>query len=165
MTLAADPSRNAADVAALTILDLWGGTGSWSAPYREAGYRVIVVDPRAEGPDDCRVPVGEVVPFCGMWEPVQGVLCAPPSAAPRVVSDCLAVVAAVEPKWWALKNSSRRVEMVLPELAALGPALTFDTGDKSAPRTHLCGRFRVPALRRGRQSATTFARAFFEANP
>ena len=28
---------------AAVILDLCGGTGSWSAPYREAGYDVRVV--------------------------------------------------------------------------------------------------------------------------
>ena len=35
------------------ILDLCGGTGSWSRPYRDAGYRVIVVDPLA---DACKTP-------------------------------------------------------------------------------------------------------------
>lgn len=28
----------------MLILDLCGGTGAWSAPYREAGYRVEVID-------------------------------------------------------------------------------------------------------------------------
>ena len=32
------------------ILDLCGGTGAWSAPYRDAGYEVIVVDPGATAP-------------------------------------------------------------------------------------------------------------------
>lgn len=32
------------------ILDLCGGTGSWSKPYRDAGYRVTVIDPLAYDP-------------------------------------------------------------------------------------------------------------------
>jgi hypothetical protein len=33
------------------ILDLCGGTGSWSHPYTEAGYEVIIVDPLVDGSD------------------------------------------------------------------------------------------------------------------
>ena len=29
----------------MLILDLCGGSGSWSQPYKDAGYDVIVVDP------------------------------------------------------------------------------------------------------------------------
>lgn len=32
----------------MRVLDLFGGTGAWSAPYREAGHTVCVVDPLAE---------------------------------------------------------------------------------------------------------------------
>ena len=32
------------------ILDLCGGTGSWSRPYRDAGYDVRIVDPLVRAP-------------------------------------------------------------------------------------------------------------------
>jgi hypothetical protein len=35
----------------LRILDLCGGTGAWSQPYREAGYDVEIVDPAHDGRD------------------------------------------------------------------------------------------------------------------
>jgi hypothetical protein len=35
----------------MLILDLCGGTGAWSQPYREAGYCVELVDPLADGQD------------------------------------------------------------------------------------------------------------------
>ena len=35
-----------------TILDLCGGTGAWSRPYRDAGYNVTIVDPLA-GDGEC----------------------------------------------------------------------------------------------------------------
>ncbi len=67
------------------ILDLCGGTGAWSAPYKLRGYHVIIVDPLALAtPNNWRVPVEE---FAAMYHKfpevmmpgvVRGVLAAPP---------------------------------------------------------------------------------------
>lgn len=52
------------------ILDLCGGTGSWSKPYREAGYEVVNVT----------LPTYNVLKFdiLPLLENVYGILAAPP---------------------------------------------------------------------------------------
>jgi len=50
------------------ILDLCGGTGSWSKPYRDAGYEVRVVT----------IPENDVRTYKLPDEPVYGILAAPP---------------------------------------------------------------------------------------
>lgn len=67
------------------ILDLCGGTGSWSLPYREAGYYVIVVDPLADdSPENLQITVQDFYICMAMglfdsWLPwIHGILCAPP---------------------------------------------------------------------------------------
>lgn len=142
------------------ILDLCGGTGSWSAPYREAGYDVRLVtlpdhDVRAYEPPDG----------------VHGILAAPPcdhfsvsgaqywsekdadgrtAAALDVVDACLRIVREARPSWWALENPIGRLRSLRAD--ALGPvALAFDPcdyGDPYTKRTLLWGRFRLPMFRR-----------------
>ncbi len=49
------------------ILDLCGGTGAWSKPYRDAGYKVAVVDPLAEEVADgwnFRGTLAQYIEFC-----------------------------------------------------------------------------------------------------
>ena len=53
------------------ILDLCGGSGAWSAPYAEAGYDVLIVDPVVSGGMDVRLLEKQDIS-------VQGILCAPP---------------------------------------------------------------------------------------
>jgi len=154
------------------ILDLCGGTGSWSAPYREAGYRVIVVDPLADGEGDFRGTVHDfLVTGAARRGAAHGVLCAPPcdhfsvsgaqywpakdadgrtEAARQVVRDCLRVTEAIEPAWWAPENPIGRIAKCCPELSSWGPRLTFDPcdyGDPYTKRTRLWGRFRVPMFK------------------
>lgn len=50
------------------ILDLCGGTGSWSNPYKEAGYDVQLVS----------LPNNDVKDFVLLGKPVYGILAAPP---------------------------------------------------------------------------------------
>ena len=143
------------------VLDLCGGTGAWSAPYRAAGYDVRVIDPAA-GTGDVRA-----------YEPppgVVGVLAAPPctafavsgaqywgakdrdgrtTEALAVVDACLRIVDECGPglAWWALENPVGRLRAL--RVAALGPpALIFDPcdyGDPYTKRTLLWGRFAMPA--------------------
>lgn len=93
------------------ILDLCGGTGSWSKPYQEAGYDVRIItlpdyDVRTYIPPDN----------------VYGILAAPPctefsllncKAEPRkrdeaagmeIVNACLQIINQCNPHFWALEN-------------------------------------------------------------
>lgn len=132
------------------ILDLCGGTGSWSKPYRDAGYDVRVVT----------LPSHDVKTY----EPppnVYGILAAPPcthfsmcrtvAKTPRdLVSAMSTVEACLKIIWkcqygnrrlsfWALENPKARLIWFLGK-----PALTFnpyDYGDPYRKPTCLWGNF------------------------
>jgi len=177
------------------ILDLCGGTGAWSAPYRVAGYEVEVVDL----PSDIRLRAFRDAP-------VHGILAAPPCTmfcrmrmcrgrpsneqfleALSIVDACLRLVALSQPRWWALENPQGYLRRWLGE-----PVMKFHPwqfGDPWTKYTWLWGHFVPPRPhfvsprdgwivrktngRRGiartaaERAATppNFARAFFEANP
>lgn len=170
------------------ILDLCGGTGSWSQPYQKAGYDVKLFDL----PHDIRL-----LKFPGR---VHGILAAPPctcfsyarnryeptdeelKAALSVVDACLRIITVCKPTWWALENPVNKLRRYLGP-----PAWVFrhhEYGDAAEKPTALWGHFTPPMLRPGmrtkastwktkRQNAdpqdgitpTNFARAFYEANP
>ena len=176
------------------ILDLCGGTGAWSKPYKDAGYDVRNIT----------LPKQDVRLFQYPGEQIHGVLCAPPCThfsrsgarwwkqkgegalieALTVVDACLRIVTVTEPEWWCLENPIGRL------IHFLGPwAMTFnpcDYGDPYTKRTCLWGKFNHPVKRpvfpllggamhilppskdRAMLRSVTpsgFARAFFEANP
>lgn len=136
------------------ILDLCGGTGSWSAPYKEAGYDVRVitlpVDVRTYQPP----------------ENVHGILAAPPcdhfsvsgaqywpakdadgrtADALSIADACLDLIESCEPVWWALENPVGRLKKLRPELGE--PVLSFnpcDYGDPYTKKTLVWGRFNMP---------------------
>lgn len=136
------------------ILDLCGGTGSWSKPYRDAGYDVRIIDPLADGQD---VRLAEHV-----RGPVHGILAAPPCThlassgarwwadkgeealleALSVADACLRIVALHRPVWWALENPVGRLRRFYGP-----PRLLFDPcdfGDPYTKRTCLWGSFATP---------------------
>lgn len=144
----------------MLILDLCGGTGSWSQPYRDAGYCVLVVDPATDVQAD-------VVADVRTWEPgkldVHGILAAPPCThlagsgarwwagkgetalldALSVVDACLRLVSRFRPAWWALENPVGRLTRYLGK-----PRLIFnpcDYGHPTIKRTCLWGSFTEPA--------------------
>jgi hypothetical protein len=140
---------------ARVVLDLCGGTGAWSSPYRESGYDVRIIDPLADGTD---VRLMERLEF-----PVHGVLAAPPCThlagsgarwweekgeealldALSIVDACLRIVAVHRPEWWCLENPVGRLSRFLGP-----PRMTFDPcdyGDPYTKRTCLWGEFNVPA--------------------
>ena len=143
------------------ILDLCGGTGSWSAPYQEAGYDVRVITLPEDDVRDYVVP-----------ENVHGILAAPPctmfshartnAKLPRdlkqgmeTIRACLDIIwkcmekcqptasKTVELKFWALENPYHGLLRKF-----LGkPAFTFDPyefGDGYKKRTALWGNFNEP---------------------
>ena len=134
---------------AKVILDLCGGTGSWSKPYREAGYDVRVITM----PDDVRL-------IHMIEEPVHGILCAPPCTVfavsgarwPRtmdqylsalsVVDACLRFVTIKKPKFWALENPIGILRRWLgPPKMYFNPC---DYGDPYTKKTCLWGEFAEP---------------------
>ena len=172
------------------ILDLCGGTGAWSAPYKAKGYEVILIDPIALTGDVRLMPLPS--------QPIQGVLAATPctifarsgarwwpTKGPQalleglsVVDACLRVITMTQPVWWALENPIGRLKTYLGP-----PRLYFqpcDYGDPWTKKTCLWGKFNLPiktpveptevserpdrALIRS-VTPPGFARAFCEANP
>ena len=148
------------------ILDLCGGTGSWSKPYREAGYDVRVItlpeyDVRTYEPPDN----------------VYGILAAPPctefsvlnciaeardrdeDAGMEIVNACLKIIEKCNPKFWAMENPRGYLRKYMGK-----PALTFQPwqfGDGWTKATDLWGRFAPPCgLRRlGRCAKIKYLRA------
>lgn len=175
------------------ILDLCGGTGSWSKPYKEAGYDVRIITL----PDDVR--------DFEYLENVHGVLAAPPCTyfcrmrmcrgRPSVeqfreglalVDACLRIITMTKPEWWALENPQGYLKKWLGE-----PKLKFhpwEYGNPWTKRTWLWGKFTIPPKlfpirpegrlvggkknnpsisKKSEDNARTpdkFAKAFFEAN-
>ena len=149
----------------LTILDLCGGTGSWSKPYREAGYDVCVVDL----PRDVRLlRYGELLDDFAPRGAVQGILCAPPctvfsyarnryepgpdelTTALSVVDACLRAVMLYKPRWWALENPRNKLRRYLGP-----PRLTFcqwEYGDAAEKPTCIWGDFNAPMFRVGKRT-------------
>jgi hypothetical protein len=135
-----------------TILSLCDYTGTWSAPYEQAGFDVMRVDLQHGG--DVRL-----LNFPG---PVHGILAAPPCRVfcrpsarlwkqwgdaelldgLSIVDACLRLVALCNPVWWALENPPGRLDRFLgPPRFAFHPC---DFGDPWTKHTYLWGRFTIP---------------------
>ena len=131
------------------ILDLCGGSGSWSRAYQAAGYDVRLIT----------LPDYDVLDY----EPsdkVHGILAAPPctefsilncKAEPRqrspqeglkVVMACLRIIERAKPVWWAMENPVGHLREYMGQ-----PALTFqpwEYGDPWTKRTDIWGTFQPP---------------------
>lgn len=155
------------------ILDLCGGSGSWSKPYQDAGYdvrlitlpeydvtriRLVYID------DDPKLRLENEI--TGLYEYIQidqihGILAAPPctefsllnckaEARERkpaeglvVVMACMNVIRWCKPKWWAMENPVGYLREYMGT-----PQLTFqplEYGDPWTKRTDIWGEFRTPA--------------------
>ena len=179
----------------MLIWDLCGGTGSWSEPYRQAGYCVEVFD--LKNGRDVRLLQRSKVG-------VRGILAAPACTdlagsgarwwaekgesallqALSLVDACVRIAWVQQPVWWALENPVGRLTWYLGP-----PQLSFhpsDYGDPYTKKTLVWGRFTAPAKspveategskmhlippgpdRQTLLSVTPagFARAFYEVNP
>ena len=179
------------EVGGKVILDLCGGSGSWSKPYKDAGYKVILIDL----PNDVRLlslPKGEIygilaAPPCTMFCRMRMVRGRPTDAqflaALSIVDACLRIITICKPKFWALENPQGYLKTWLGE-----PQLKFnpcDYGDPWTKRTWLWGNFKTlkqnpvtptkqwiddgsgkGIAKRSERSITPqgFAQAFFKAN-
>jgi hypothetical protein len=176
----------------LRILDLCGGTGAWSQPYREAGYDVEIVDPAHDGRDvrllsriNASVHGILAAPPCTVWSYARNRY--PPTeqemlASLSVVDACFRIIAVQRPVWWALENPRNKLRKFL------GPArlefYQWEYGDAGHKPTCIWGEFTVPlkfpkprtkpsTWRTSRENARPedavtpagFARAFFGVNP
>lgn len=132
------------------ILDLCGGTGAWSRPYREAGYDVRLVTLPEHDVRTYEPPEG-----------VYGILAAPPctefslakgsrprnlAGAMEVVEACLRIIwrcrLAGRLKFWALENPLGLMRQFLGR-----PAMTFyqwQFNDDGIKPTDLWGYFKPP---------------------
>ncbi len=143
------------------ILDLCGGTGSWSKYYAQnPDYKVIIIDPQEwiKGKGS----TGDVRLFEAPNFNIYGVLCAPPCTefagsgarwwkakgesalleGLSVVDACLRIIAITKPKFWALENPVGRLRRYLGD-----PTLIFnpcDYGDPYTKKTLVWGNFNIP---------------------
>ena len=136
------------------ILDLCGGTGSWSKPYQDNGYDVRVIT----------LPQYNVLHYISLMpENVYGILAAPPctmfsfarttaktprdfDGAMKIVRACLEIIwyarIGGSLKFWALENPQGYLRQFLGR-----PALSFqpyDFGDHYSKQTDIWGYFNLP---------------------
>lgn len=139
------------------VLDLCGGTGAWSRPYKEAGYDVRVITLPDHDVATYKPPKG-----------VYGILAAPPctmfsmartnaktprdlKGAMETVQACLRIIWECQYrdtrlKFWALENPKARLRWFLGV-----PALTFnpnDYGDAYRKPTDIWGNFNTDLKKR-----------------
>lgn len=137
------------------ILDLCGGSGSWSKPFAEAGYDVRLIT----------LPDYDVRTYIPPKD-VYGILAAPPCtefsvlnciAEPRkrnedvgleIVKACLDIIFSYDNlKFWALENPRGFLREAIKNYYNKNPTLTFqpwEYGDPWTKATDIWGEFNVP---------------------
>ena len=130
------------------ILDLCGGTGSWSKPYRDAGYDVRVIT----------LPDNDVFTYAPPRD-VYGILAAPTctmfslarttAKTPRdldgglkLVRRCIDIIWEVKPRFWVMENPKGLLRKFMGK-----PAFDFDVsefGEDYNKHTDLWGYFQLP---------------------
>lgn len=134
------------------ILDLCGGTGSWSKPYKQAGYDVRLIT----------LPENDVLTYKPP-DNVYGILAAPPctefsrakhfhgkgnykhdtESAMKIVNACFDIINKCNPIFWALENPATGT---LKNFIGL-PKYVFNAwefGDNYQKSTALWGKFNEP---------------------
>ena len=136
------------------ILDLCGGTGSWSSPYKEAGYDVRLVTLPEHDVLEYEPPTQVygilAAPTCTMFSLARTTAKTPRDFAEgmQLVRRCLEIIwgcrISGDLKFWALENPQGYLRQFLGK-----PALTFDPcdyGDTYTKKTDLWGYFKEPKL-------------------
>lgn len=133
------------------VLDLCGGSGSWSKPYSETGYDVRLVtlpdqDVKTYSPpDSCHGVLA--APPCTMFSLARTRAKTPRDfdSAMEVVAACLRIIWATKPKFWALENPRGLLRNFLGR-----PAFSFEQwqfGDCGIKPTDIWGYFNYPQKR------------------
>ncbi len=154
------------------ILDLCGGTGSWSRPYKEAGYDVEVltlpawdvtkVEFESNAMEFIRQDTHYLDTKCVLYKDIYGILAAPPctefsiakgnqprnlEAALEVVNSCIRIIHSCRLKgnlkFWALENPRGLLRQFLGI-----PHFTFEHweyGNEQIKPTDIWGYFKEPA--------------------
>ena len=140
------------------IIDLCGGTGSWSKPYKDAGHDVIVVTHPDTDIFDFRLPKDYIfgilaAPPCTMFSLARTTASTPRDlrGGMRIVLRCLKIIREAmyredPPVFWALENPLALLVRFLGY-----PPLVYDPADYGDPytkRTGLWGKFKVPVKNR-----------------
>lgn len=130
------------------ILDLCGGTGSWSKPYKDAGYDVRVIT----------LPGQDIFTYKPPKD-VYGVLSAPPctmfslarttaktprdlDGAMKTVKRCLEIIWQTKPNFWVMENPKGLLRKFMGK-----PAFEFDASEFGCDynkHTDLWGYFKLP---------------------
>ena len=132
------------------ILDLCGGTGAWSRPYKEAGYDVRVITLPKNDVSKYHPPKGVygilAAPPCTMFSMARTVAKTPRDlkGAMETVYHCLRIIWEAQQdgerlQFWAIENPKARLRWFLGL-----PALTFnpyDFGDAYRKPTDIWGNF------------------------
>jgi hypothetical protein len=151
------------------ILDLCGGSGAWSRPYREAGHKTLVITlptynvMRITYADDAVLFFRDDCGFTAVkYDEIAGILAAPPctefsvakggrprdlAGAMKIVEACMQIIWAVQSHtkldFWALENPRGLLRRFLGK-----PAYTFEQwqfgGDK-LKATDIWGYFNIPS--------------------
>jgi len=143
------------------IVSLYDYSGTWSEPYRRAGYRVLQVDKKL-GFDIYKWNYKVLNP--GL---VAGILAAPPctdfsgsgaqywpekdtngttNSSIKLVKKILEIVKYFNPKFWVIENPVGRLNALIPELKKYGPWYwqPYWFGDAWTKKTGLWGKFNLP---------------------
>jgi hypothetical protein len=135
----------------MRILDLCGGSGSWSRPYVDAGYDVTIVDPVHDGRDVRLLTAKQghvhgilAAPPCTVWSYARNRY--PPTEAEQlaslsVVDACLRIIAVQRPVWWALEipRTSCGGSLGRPGSSSIsGNTATLDTNRRVSGETSRC---------------------------
>lgn len=149
------------------ILDLCGGTGAWSQPYKDAGYDVRVItrpnydvtrwreypeimEPLTAEKSDSQIYGILAAPPCTMFSRARTTAKTPRDfrGAMKVVESCLKIIweaqynNAYSLKFWALENPAGHLQRFLGR-----PPLSFqpyDFGDNYSKKTFIWGFFNEP---------------------
>lgn len=145
------------------ILSMFDTSGTWSQPYRDAGYPVYQLDIENDMPCDVfdiNIEWFDDFDLHGIW----GILAALPCTefavsgsqwwpekdadgrtekAVQLAKQTLSIIEYLRPAWWALENPVGRLRKLVPELAPFGPWWfePYYFGDPYTKKTGLWGQF------------------------
>lgn len=141
------------------ILDLCGGTGAWSKPYKDAGYDVRNITLPEYDVIEYAKSFPDFVPDDESGKYIYGILAAPPctqfslaagkkfkdrnaEGGLKIVDACLKIIWKCKPEFWAIENPVGYLRRFLGK-----PTFTFrqwEFGDKGIKPTDLWGFFNLP---------------------